>query len=452
MKKKSLAALMAVIALVGAACATDTGGGGTGGPTGNIVLGTDCTSSPNVVAGARLGGCDLVALGITSLAGLNLTGIDLHGANLAGVDFSNANLSGANLRSSNLTGANLTSANLTGADLSGALLFGALLVGAILFQTIFGVAPVPHVTDGSGGSGGSTPPVAPPDGVGGGNQAWNDRGEPWCAEGTAYYAANPDLRSARTDALTDFSGATFTDNEISGLDFRTGNFENATFLFRDSTESTWQGCLAMAGGRFKGATFVGNGMAHWDYRNADLRQTKWIHTWLCLGDFSGSDLEFAMFIGGGGILACLDYSEQGWPGIDRYSARFNGADLHGARFGGADEIAAPYTDSYFGTGPWYLSLSNGVTKSNGADFAGADLTGATFGPGNFMFSSFAGATTTGITVEDPGSFISLWGSADFGTGGWAGATWHGILHNFIDAICPDGSAGSNMNPCFTLVP
>lgn len=441
--KRSLVVVVAVLAMLGSACVNDPGGGG-GGPTGNITLGADCTTSPSMVAGAHLSGCDLVALGITSLAGLDLTGIDLSGANLAGIDLSGANLTDANLQSANLTNANLSNANLTGADLSGALLFGALLLGAILFQTIFGVAPVPQV-GGTGGGG----PAAPPDGTLGGDQAWNDRGEPWC--GANYHSSDPDSRSVRTDALTDFTGATFTDSEIRGLDFRTGNFENATFLFLNSP---WFGCQAMAGGHFKGATFVGFATQHWDISGADLRETKWIHTMLCQGDFSGADLENSEFIGGTNMASCADYSAEGWPYLPRYGLSFNGADLHGARFGGDYATAAPYTSSQYGTGPWYLGFSwsdyYNPSVVSGVDFRNADLTGAAFGPGSFSYNDFTGATTTGITVEsDP--YASEWKQTEFGAGGWAGSTWTG-QHDFTDAHCPDGSTGSQSNPCFVVTP
>lgn len=436
--RRSLMVVVVAVALVAAACGA-TPGSGSGG---NIALGAGCTTSPAVVAGAQLGGCDLVSLGITTLAGLDLTGINLRGANLSGIDLSGANLTDANLSGANLTNANLTNANLTNADLSGALLFGALLIGAILFRTMFWDAPVP-VVGGRGGGG----PAAPPDGTGAGSQAWNDRGEPWCGSG---FSPSPGSRSVRTDELTDFSGATFTANEIRGLDFRTGNFENATFNFVDSP---WYGCLAMTGGRFKGATFIRFSTQHWDNSGADLRETRWIGSNLCQVDFSGADLESAMFIGGAGFVACADYSGEGWPYYLRYSPDFSGADLHNARFGGADDIADDYLPY---PGPYFVDMSgvdnDDPTKFTGGDFRNADLTGVTFGSGRFSYADFTGAATTGITVEETTAGMFEWVQTDFGANGWADSTWYGAAnaHDFTAAKCPDGSVGSWENPCFVI--
>ncbi|MBI3978912.1 MAG: pentapeptide repeat-containing protein [Chloroflexi bacterium] len=71
---------------------------------------------------------------LVSLAGDDLTRIDLAGANLAGVDLSRKNLSGANLRGADLTNARLGHATLTKACLAGANLRGATLRSADLSE------------------------------------------------------------------------------------------------------------------------------------------------------------------------------------------------------------------------------------------------------------------------------------------------------------------------------
>ncbi len=409
---------------------------GSGGPSPNITLGADCTMTPNVVAGASLAGCNLSALGITDLSGLDLTGIDLRGANLTGINLTGANLTDAQMQSANLTGANLSGANLTNANLSGALLFGALLIGAILFHTELWDAPRP-IIGGTGGGG----TRAPSDGVGAGSQAWNDRGEPWCGPSYGPQSGN---RSVRTDAQTSFKGAVFTGTEIRGLDLRVGDFEDATFDFR---ESPWYGCLSMAGGRFHNATFIQFAMQHWDNTNADFSNTTWIAASMCQSEFGASDLSDSKFIGSSRFNSCADYSGDGWPYLPRYGLSFNGANLQGARFGGEDAIA----EQFLSWGPpYYVGFAqNDPLAPSGVDFRNADLTGAVFESGDFSYANFQGATTTGISTVG-GPFGSGWVETDFGSGGWSGSTWSGI-HNFTDAICPDGSAGSGSNPCFESI-
>jgi uncharacterized protein YjbI with pentapeptide repeats len=72
-----------------------------------------------------------------SLAGSNLSGVNLSRADLRGANLTEANLRGANLTEANLRGANLTEANLRGAILSGANLRGANLVKANLSGAFF---------------------------------------------------------------------------------------------------------------------------------------------------------------------------------------------------------------------------------------------------------------------------------------------------------------------------
>lgn len=414
--------LVAAAAVLAAACSPQPSG-----PVGNLTLGADCTAAPVFVPGAQLAGCDL---GAVDLSGLDLHGIDLRGANLSGANLAGADLSDANLTSANLTGANLSQANLTNADLSGALLFGTLLVGAILLRTIFWDAPPLVVGNGSGSG-----TAAPSDGVGTGSQAWNDRGEPWCGPG---YGPQPGNRSVRTDAATDFSGAYFTDNELRGLDLRTGNFAGATFNFL--TNGQGANCLSMAGGHFQGATFVLFGMQHWDNTNADLRDSTWVHTTLCESDFSGADLSNAQFIGATNAMGCADYSSDGWPTSWPHTVSFAGANLAGARFGGNDALAMQYTSGAVGTGPWQGSL---YRDASGPDFTGANLTGLVVEQMVFDFAELASTTPQGGTFAN-----STWLGAHFDpTWTAASTTWTGS-HVFDGATCPDGSTGAPDYPCF----
>jgi uncharacterized protein YjbI with pentapeptide repeats len=86
-----------------------------------------------------------------TLAGCNLSDLDLtnanfRGANLSGADLQGADLSGANLRGTNLSRANLIGANLTGANATGAVMSGAKLSGATLTDAILSGAAVSGAT------------------------------------------------------------------------------------------------------------------------------------------------------------------------------------------------------------------------------------------------------------------------------------------------------------------
>jgi uncharacterized protein YjbI with pentapeptide repeats/beta-lactamase regulating signal transducer with metallopeptidase domain len=84
--------------------------------------------------GAHLVGCDFGAQTLTpgqarafltSCAGCNFSGADLHGMNLRNIRLQATNLEGANLSDADLSGAQLSAVNLDGANLSGAKLNGA---------------------------------------------------------------------------------------------------------------------------------------------------------------------------------------------------------------------------------------------------------------------------------------------------------------------------------------
>ena len=65
-----------------------------------------------------------------SLAGQNLSGIDLSGQDLSKAQLKGANLSGSDLRKADLRGADLSNANLYDADMRGARLRNANLAGS----------------------------------------------------------------------------------------------------------------------------------------------------------------------------------------------------------------------------------------------------------------------------------------------------------------------------------
>ena len=62
----------------------------------------------------------------------SLAGADLSNLDLSGVKFGGGNLSGANLRNTNLSGARFAGTNLSEADLTGAQLTGAAVAGSNL--------------------------------------------------------------------------------------------------------------------------------------------------------------------------------------------------------------------------------------------------------------------------------------------------------------------------------
>jgi hypothetical protein len=88
-----------------------------------------------------------------TLAGCNLSGLDLTGANLQGADLTDANLNGANLTGANLRGANLTDANLNHANLTSADLTGATLTGANLNHVTYSDTTCPDGTNSNNNGG-----------------------------------------------------------------------------------------------------------------------------------------------------------------------------------------------------------------------------------------------------------------------------------------------------------
>jgi hypothetical protein len=88
-----------------------------------------------------------------TLAGCNLSGLDLTSANLQGADLTGANLNGANLTGANLQGTDLTGANLNRANLTSADLAGATLTGANLNRVTYGDTTCPDGTNSNGNGG-----------------------------------------------------------------------------------------------------------------------------------------------------------------------------------------------------------------------------------------------------------------------------------------------------------
>jgi uncharacterized protein YjbI with pentapeptide repeats len=78
----------------------------------------------------------------TTLAGCNLSGLNLGNAGMAGADLQAANLNGTNLTDANLSGANLSGANLNDANVTGGNLSGA----SVTVDTNFNRATWRHTT------------------------------------------------------------------------------------------------------------------------------------------------------------------------------------------------------------------------------------------------------------------------------------------------------------------
>jgi hypothetical protein len=112
---------------------------------GDYLLKTAAASSADVSAGYLLyedaAGANTTAaesdIGGTSLAALNLNGINLMGVALPNDSLAAGNLNGADLSNGNLQGVNLRGANLNGADFAGTNLSGAALQGANLRRANF---------------------------------------------------------------------------------------------------------------------------------------------------------------------------------------------------------------------------------------------------------------------------------------------------------------------------
>ncbi len=421
-----------VLALaLAAACAPSGGGGGT---SGFESVGSDCTSPPNIFAGASLAGCNLGAL---DLSGQDLSGIDLHGANLAGANLQNTNFTGANLQSANLTNANFSGANLTNADLSGAVILGALFVGAWLISTIFGYAPALDFGSGPGNAAGGSGSNAYPNGY---NQSLNDRGEPWCYE-------NPWGRSLVSSATTSFAGATLKLGQLSGLDFRAGDFTGATLDFQDTG---WVGCQSWAGGNFHNAMLIRPPWVHVDASGIDLSGATVVHNLGCDLDLSNANLTDARFIGAFSISSCPDYRADGWPFISRWGLSLNGANLTRTQFGGSQAEAALYGSNQVGFGPYFTNMSWSTTDStfnpmiSGTDFRNATLVDTQFLSAGLENSDFTGATKLRVTFGETWLDLS---HLVFGSG-WVDTTVTGNPP-YDGSICPDGSIGDTMtNPCF----
>ena len=416
------------------ACAPD-------GPSGVAAVGAQCTSPPQIVAGASLFGCDLAGL---DLHGAVLTGADLRGALLGG-----ANLAGADLRNANLTGADLSGADLTGADLAGAVLAGALLLGSILalanltgasfdFGTVFGF-----------GAGDPAPPACgaycP-----GYNEATVDTGREICDEGYGARFGIPDFyltrssstlategrRSVVTDAATDFRGATFggpgnllSSLALRGLSLAEADFSDATF------DGQVLGCRDVSGGRFERAHLTGVQLIDVDATGADFGAALFDGgSKLCALDLTNADLDGARFWGGTGI-SCTDLGDDLRSALPALVV-FDAASMLGVQFGEPD-----------GTGQrviWRNLSSTVPTPGVSADLAALS--------GSAANADFSGAVFGSTTI---GPFAVLgsgqWDDIDFRTSDWTGAEFHGT-QSFVGSTCPDGSTGDATTPCFPLLP
>src|SRR5258705_12143234 len=82
-----------------------------------------------------------------TLAGCDLSDVNLAGAYLPGADLGNINLKGANLTRANLAGANLRGANLKGANLARANLIGAKLAEANVRNVVWSRTLCPDGTN-----------------------------------------------------------------------------------------------------------------------------------------------------------------------------------------------------------------------------------------------------------------------------------------------------------------
>jgi len=85
-----------------------------------------------------------------------------------------------------------------------------------------------------------------------------------------------------------------------------------------------------------------------------------------------------------------------------------------------------------------------------ATFRGATLDGAHIEGVWLGGADFTGASADGVEVTANPLFLNRFIDVIFGNG-WTSTTWSGTV-DFDGAACPDGSTGSDSNPCFTVVP
>lgn len=467
--KRVLIVLVACLGLIAASCVTDT--------SGVPLVGAQCTDPPTLTPGALLSGCNLTG---AALAGVDLTGADLRGANLTGADLTGANLTDADLTGANLTNANLTGANLTGAVLAGAILLGALFVNALLGGTDFGFGTV----FGPNGNGGSNAPTGGSC-VGPYCPGYNEVQSP---SGPGRLICEPDVggllgpmgpedifivttsgqledmgsRSVVTDSATSFRGATFDFSNdpdgngtglLRGLDLRSADFTDATFI------DTYLACKVADGARFTRAQFLPgpsgtSGFFHVSMRQAELTDTKLVNQYFCDTDFTDATMP-GVAIGGASLTSCPELlPADDFNDLPDDLIKFDGADMTGAEIGLLANPSATYPAENPGARITALGIeadkhSPGSTRKH-STFRGTTLDGAHLEGVWLASADFTGASADGVQVTANPLFPNRFDDVIFGTG-WTNTSWSGAV-DFDGATCPDGSTGSDSNPCFAVAP
>lgn len=470
-KWKFVVVLLACAGILASACDAEP-------PASVPTTGVDCKKPPVIGPGARLSGCSMVGL---VLEGVDLSGADLRGANLTGANLANADLTGANLTGANLTNANLSGANLTNAVLAGTFLLGALFVGAILTGTSFDFGTV----FGAKGNGGSNKPtgsscsgpycpgyneVNSPHGPGrtlcstgsDAEPAGDDEDDFFLIATTEQLAASGS-RSVVTDQWTSFRGATFdysgspdSGNGVAllrGLDLRSADFTDATFI------DTYLACKDANGARFAGTQFTTTenamgGFFHVSMRNTDFTSARIITHYFCDVDFSDATMK-GIVIGGASFISCPEMlPAEVFNELPDALVVFDGADMSNASIGVTPNPSATGPSAAPGLTVTMLAIEPDIhapgSIAKHSTFLGTNLDGAHFANVGFIGADFTGASVDGATVSPGVSGQSWFNNAIFGAG-WTNTSWSGTIH-FNGAACPDGSTGSDTNPCFPVGP
>ena len=254
-----------------------------------------------------------------SLAGIDLTGVDLEGAELMDVDLTGANLTGANMK-----GCGLTDADLTGADLTGTIFVDANLFGTDLTNTKLIHSDLTR------------------------------------SSLTSTHLTGADLTGAILREVG-FRNVKLTGTILSGVDFTDAMFEKIDFSD-----------IKLTAINFTGASFTKCEFISTDLTGANLTKCKFIGTNNLTGaSLKGADLTDADFTGA--ILAYTDLTDNILMDIDSTDNGLNDEELSVG-----DNHMEVLEDDGEIVSRWSKKTKLKNTNFSGALFDGADVRGVDF--------------------------------------------------------------------------
>ncbi|SDV47147.1 DUF2169 family type VI secretion system accessory protein [Chitinasiproducens palmae] len=291
-----------------------------------------------------------------SLAGFDLTALDLSKAALEGADFSGALLTDARFTGSRLSGANLAGAQIAGADFSGTIMRGASLSGASGRGAIFDMA---------------------------------------------------DLENTTLDSA-DFADSDFNTAVLTNVDCRKAIFSGSRMMGVRAAN------CAAAGASFEGCDLTGA-----DFRQAVLVETVFDGATLIDADLSGANAENLRLFGTKAAGARFDEAQLSGSRAG-LAADFTDASFNGARLAAATWLDVNLSRAAFETAQLERANFSGVTatgarfagaQAKSMQLAKADLTGADLSRANLMNATLRRARLDGAVLRQ----ANLYGAQCYGS-------------------------------------